>query len=345
MIDEAWPVDGLERVPACPVCGSETRSILHRGMSDCVFGTAPGRWDLWRCAECASGYLDPRPTPQTIGLAYADYFTHSADDRRFIRRAGRMRAFLLDLINGYQNRRYSLSWSPSSRFGRWLLPLLPSLRAAADCECRHLPKLPVGGGRLLDVGCGNGAFLALARQTGWEVQGLDFDQGAVNAARSRGLDVRHGGIELLADVSNAYDVVTLSHVVEHVHDPITLLANIQRLLKPGGRLWLKTPNLASVGANEFGSDWRDMDPPRHLVLFNRGSLQSALRRAGFSAIEWKFHGLAVFDVFAASEAIRSKQRGAEASYAGKPPLHAVLVEILESLLGSKREFLTCVAFR
>lgn len=338
-----WPQSELEAVPQCPVCNCAERSLLHEGLTDRVFGVADGQWDLYRCAHCASGYLDPRPTPGSIARAYAGYYTHDAEDHPIVRRKGRLRSLLHDLIHGYQNHRYGLNRSPALPAGRWLLPLLPSLRTAADAECRHLPPLPAGGGRLLDVGCGNGGFLMLARQAGWQVEGLDFDPGAVQAARSRGLQVHHGGIELLEERRACYDVITLCHVIEHVHDPVATLRRLHALLKPGGILWLDTPNLASLGALRFGPHWRGLEAPRHLVLFCPASMQQALTMAGFHTFQRHWRGLSLFTVFAPSEALARGEPPATASHQGRPPLRDVLAELREMVQPLRREFITITA--
>lgn len=342
MTHGAWPQKGLEAVAACPLCGTPERVLLHAGLSDRVFGVAPGTWSLWQCAGCRSAYLDPRPTPATIGTAYAGYYTHSPEDHPVIRRKGRIRSWLHDLYNGYQNARYGLDRQPSLASGRWLLPLVPSLRAAADAECRHLPR---GGGRLLDVGCGNGGFLWLARQAGWECRGLDFDEGAIAACRARGLDAQVGSVETLAPDEGCYDVITMSHVIEHVHDPVTTLAAVHRLLVPGGMLWLDTPNLDSLGHARFGPAWRDLDPPRHLMLFSQGSLERSLRQTGFQGLRQRWRGMSTFDVYATSEAIEQGRDTSSASYGGAPPVSAVLAELREMLQPKRREFLTYLAFK
>jgi len=338
-----WPQADLESVSYCPVCGSAERSLLYKGLTDRVFCVADGAWDLYRCAQCASGYLDPRPTPESIGRAYAGYYTHDTEDHPIVRRKGRARSLLHDLINGYQNRRYGLQRSPALSIGRWLLPLLPSLRTAADAECRHLPPLPAGGGRLLDVGCGNGGFLMLAQQAGWQVEGLDFDAGAVKAARSRGLEVHQGGIDVLGKYSACFDVITLCHVIEHVHDPVTTLRRLHALLKPGGVLWLDTPNLSSLGALRFGPHWRGLETPRHLVLFSPASMKRALTKAGFHSFRIYWRGLSLFNVFAPSEALECGEPASGASHQGRPPLRDVLAEFREMVQPTRREFLTLSA--
>jgi 2-polyprenyl-3-methyl-5-hydroxy-6-metoxy-1,4-benzoquinol methylase len=314
--------------------------LLYSELTDRVFAVADGTWNLQKCTHCQSAYLNPRPTSESIGRAYVNYFTHASEDHPIVRRIGRVRTLLHDLINGYQNSRYGLQRSPALTTGRWLLPLMPSLRAAADAECRHLPPLPTGGARLLDVGCGNGGFLMLARQAGWQVEGLDFDANAVQTARSRGLTVHHGGIELLSGQDASFDVITLCHVIEHVYDPVATLRRLHALLKPGGTLWLETPNLSSVGSMRFGSSWHSLDPPRHLMIFNPDSLRKVLTQTGFRSFRQYWRGLSLFGVFAASEMIARGGLGTGASHQGHPPWRDILAELREMALPSRREFLT-----
>lgn len=338
-----WPEGGLEEVGVCPVCASPRRSLLHEGLTDRAFCVAPGRWSLASCEACGVAYLDPRPTRQTIGRAYSAYYTHSSDDAPVIRRLGWLRSVLHDWLNGYVNGRYGLRRLPARRLGRLAIPLLVPLRGAADAECRHLPRPPAGGGALLDIGCGNGRFLVLAQQMGWNAEGLDPDAQAVATALQQGLRVRQGGVELLDEERERYDVVTLSHVIEHVHDPVGLLERIHRLLKPGGILWLETPNLASLGHRRFGRDWRGLEPPRHLVLFTPASLRHALRAAGFARISQHFRGLVLYSIFAASEAIARNDNVSTASRKGRPKVSDVFAEAYEMIVPGRREFLTFVA--
>jgi len=297
---EDWPADGLESVPNCPVCGSGERELLYEGLTDRVFFCAPGEWTLHRCQSCSSAYLDPRPTPETIGLAYRQYFTHEQNPgygplglKGKLQRA---------LANGYRNWRFGTRDTPSNPLGILLAALSPKHRAMLDAGMRHLPK-PKPGQRLLDVGCGNGTFLLRARSAGWEVVGVDFDAKAVEVGRGQGLDVRLGGVDTLDPATEQFDVITLSHVIEHVHHPAEVLRACHRLLTLGGEIWIDTPNLDSEGHLRYGRNWRGLEPPRHLVLFTLDSLRGMLAMLEFGEAEIQAYRPLCAHLFRTSSAV------------------------------------------
>jgi 2-polyprenyl-3-methyl-5-hydroxy-6-metoxy-1,4-benzoquinol methylase len=251
-----------------------------------LFGCAPGHWQLQRCTACHTSYVDPRPTPQSIARAYQTYFTHTADalpaQPGSTPPARRWGYWAKACVNGYRNARWGMALAPSSAWGRHLIGLVWPMRSLTIALMRHLPpRPPRPGARLLDVGCGNGDFLDRARAAGWQVQGVDFDAQAVASARAKGLDVRVGGLDQLLGQVEAFDCVTCSHVIEHVHDPARWLKDMHTLLRADGRLWLQTPNINSIGHAHFGPDWLALDPPRHLVLFTPASLTALMEQCGF----------------------------------------------------------------
>ncbi|MCU1450902.1 MAG: hypothetical protein JWP02_3072 [Acidimicrobiales bacterium] len=292
-------------MPVCPVCGSTTSSILHEGLNDPT-GSAEGSWDLRTCAACGSAFLDPQPDADTLRAAYAGpYYTHAPVTFEEPPRGGwafRRRA----VRNGYLNRRYGFQLQPASALGPLALPLLALRRAEADRMIRSIPA----GSSVLDVGCGNGDFVALASAFGLRVSGLDLDKSAVARGRAAGLDVRVGRLEdLAAGEADQYDVVTMSHVLEHVPDPIGLLRAARTVLRRDGFVWIATPNVRAAGHRVFGRDWEGVDAPRHLVLLSEASLRRVLATAGFGDVR-RAPNRPQSPRIAAASAVRAGSRGA-----------------------------------
>jgi SAM-dependent methyltransferase len=138
---------------------------------------------------------------------------------------------------------------------------------------------------VLDIGCGSGDFLRIASEMGWRTAGIDPDPQA--AVLKSNLNVVRAGLPDTNLPSEAYDVVTLSHVIEHVHDPLACLREVFRLCKQGAQVWIATPNLDSYGHRKFQSAWIGLHPPNHLVLFTRDSLKRALHEAGFRRVRYE----------------------------------------------------------
>jgi SAM-dependent methyltransferase len=308
-VPSSWPAGGLERLDRCPACGDARRATLHEGLTDRTFRSAPGRWRLVRCGGCASAYLDPRPTRATVALAYRTYYTH-AEEPESTAPAGLPARLRIALANGELNRRWGYSAEPAARAGFLVGRLAPGRAALVGRSIRHLPARP--GGALLDVGCGAGGFIAQMRRLGWRAEGLEPDPAAAAVARAAGLTVTVSALEDLAPdaFAHRFDAVTLNHVIEHLHAPEDALRRVRPLLAPGGLLWVATPNLRALGHRRYGRDWVALDPPRHMVLFHRPSLEALLRRCGFTPLPTPRPAPDATVTFACSAAIR----------AGRPPL-------------------------
>jgi 2-polyprenyl-3-methyl-5-hydroxy-6-metoxy-1,4-benzoquinol methylase len=341
---QRWPVDELEHVATCPACGGNRRETLHKNLVDNVFFVAAGQWALYRCLHCSSAYLDPRPDEASIGKAYDVYYTHTADGSRSGRRPpGGMHVLKLALTNGYLNSRYGTRREPASALGVWMARLMPSRRQKRDAEFRYLPK-PVRGQRLLDIGCGNGDFLVNARDAGWDVLGIDPDPRAIAVAEARGLDVRLGSIDLLAAESGCFDAITLSHVLEHLHHPGQFIQAVHRLLKPGGVVFIDTPNIESRGARRWGANWRGLETPRHLVLFSRAGLIGLMKAGGFANIHSRRRTAVRKSTYLASLRMQS----GKSPYAREParlPLMLRLGLIRPAARVEDDEFLTVLAWK
>lgn len=151
-------------------------------------------------------------------------------------------------------------------------------------------------GRLLDVGCGTGTFLHLARRHGWEVAGTEFSAFACGAARAAGLSVHEGEVWDATLPPQSFDVVTSWHVIEHARDPRRVLEECRRLLRPGGWLFLATPNLRDRFFQAAYLAARGRRPPLfvpderepHLYFFDRDSLRRLAAEAGLQVIRVGF---------------------------------------------------------
>jgi SAM-dependent methyltransferase len=281
----AWPLGELEHLGVCPVCQSPERRVYFTGLTDRVFGTAPGAWTLWRCDGCSAAYLDPRPSPESIERAYEIYYTHGSSPPRGL--AGRIRELIGEVLrNDYLNHRFGYALKPSVFFGRYVTELTPGRAWLIDNHVRNLPPPVHQGARLLEIGPGGGGFLHIAKSLGYSVEGLEPDPKAVETCRRAGFDVREGGVPRTALPETAYAHVVLNHVFEHLHYPVAALEVIWKALAPGGRLWMSMPNLAAAGLQRWGRNWVQLDPPRHLVLYNRVSVEKLLRCFDFHDIQF-----------------------------------------------------------
>jgi SAM-dependent methyltransferase len=305
-------MSGLEYLGRCPVCRGPDREAAYKGVRDGVFGT-PGEWDYWACA-CGILYLDPRPSPDALAHAYAIYYTHRSSGAAL---KWREPGFRGAVRRGYLNARYGYRFANASRIGGLTWPLRPWAVRNLDFMIRHLPAPRGGGVRLLDIGCGNGDFLAVAEDLGFRASGIDPDPKAVRLARSRGFDARCASIPGSGEAPESFEHVFMSHVLEHLPDPAAALEEAKSLLVPGGRLWLSLPNLWSDGLRRFGRHWRGLEPPRHLALFDSERLKELLSGIGFERVQRLPPEDAALVYYRQSQAIaRGVDPGAEADPPG-----------------------------
>ena len=252
---------------SCDLCGS-TGEIAQSGIHD-PDGNLDGSWSFRRCdnAACGTLWLDPAPPPQELWKAYTTYHTHTGKKR------GRLSKALLSLAHRFVRLSYLPKWIASG------------LKQDAD-GLRFMMLGDETPGRLLDVGCGGGRFLRRMQKRGWQVEGTDFDEQAARKVSTRyGIETHVGDLPQCGLPAGSYDAITLSQAIEHLYDPLSTLRECLRLLKPGGLLVMTTPNAHSIGAVEFGANWRGWEAPRHLHLFTVDSLAALTRQAGFEIVE------------------------------------------------------------
>ena len=281
--DSAWPIEDIETIGACPICAGTKCTLVHGELVDRIFFAAPGIWQLWRCDGCGAGYIDPRPTQASIERAYSTYYTHdqALPEAPETERLGLLARLKRAALNDFFNARLGYRLRPALPLGRLAFALRPDKARDGAELVRHLPA-PRAGDWLLDVGCGNGGFLLLARdRLGYAVEGTELDTVAAARVAARGITIHAAPLPGMGLPDRRYTQVTLNHVLEHVHDPMSALREIFLALVPGGRIWLQVPNLNGASHVRFGADSRLLEPPRHLVMFTPDALRAALQTAGF----------------------------------------------------------------
>lgn len=268
----------LSYISACGLCKSEAIKVALSGVEDNVSYSVDYSGDILECLDCGHAFLSPVINAQHLHLAYQGYYTQNRENIAVASNAKRdlfsiFKEFYNYRFRGLSSKRGILIWFISS--------FIPFSRFFLARAVRFLTIPPASSNlSLLDVGCGRGDFLIRSRHCGYISTGIDFDPETIDIARSRGLDAYVSEIHDLPEAVK-YDAITLSHVIEHVRDPVALLNDIYIRLKPGGYFYIATPNFDSAGRLTFGKDWRGCDVPRHMHFFNIQTLKKLLIKTGF----------------------------------------------------------------
>ncbi|QQO11261.1 class I SAM-dependent methyltransferase [Breznakiella homolactica] len=227
----------------CAVCGSET----FRLALDC------GDFSYVRCGSCSLIQMNPQPAAEAVADRYgaafgSDYLEYElANETAFL---GLQKKALEDI-----------------RFD------------AIETEIiRNSPEKP----RFLDVGCATGALLEYIRGRGWVGTGIEIcGPSAAYARETRGLDIRELPLEKNRFPEDSFEIVHASHLIEHLNNPRAFTEEVRRILVPGGKFLVTTPNIAGFQAKLFRERWRSAIFD-HLYLFSRETLKKLLEQSGFT---------------------------------------------------------------
>jgi SAM-dependent methyltransferase len=228
----------------CPVCGSASEAWAV--VTDVEYHTSEDEFDYLRCPSCRTTFIHPMPVDRLTEIYPANYYSYSTDDRSWVER-----------VKERLDRR---------RFRKLLAGIDGATLAA------------------LDVGGGDGWLLSVMRSVDPRVsstQVVDLDPSAEVGAVAHGHRYHCGRIEDF-DTEEQFDVILLLNLIEHVADPSAVLDRLRTLLRRGGVMLVKTPNVDSVDARLFRHrGWGGYHCPRHWVLFTMDSFRELATRQGF----------------------------------------------------------------
>ncbi len=243
---ESAPVHAAPRVLAstCPLC-SGGQSELHQRI-EVTRGPAAGVYELCRCLACDLIHVQPRLSDTLLAQLYDEDFY------------------------------FSTGWA-LEHASRMVLHQI-------QCTRQRRVERYVRTGALLDVGSGDGRFVAHMAGRGWQATGIDFSPAAQALAESRGSAGRFlcGSIFDHDLERESIDVVTMWQVLEHIGEPREFLERTHGIMRRGGVFIAAVPNIDSVSARLAGERWWGLDVPRHLVHYSPATLRLALERAGFT---------------------------------------------------------------
>ena len=137
-------------------------------------------------------------------------------------------------------------------------------------------------GRFLEIGCASGYFLSLAKKSGWDVEGIEYSSFSAERARQMlSIDVKIGEFKEGVFPPDTYNVVFMSHVLEHCFEPKGVLAEIYRLLKKNGIVVIEVPNIEAYDLRFHGEKWKGWQLPYHLYFFSKKTLMQYLESLDF----------------------------------------------------------------
>lgn len=250
----------------CNLCGSNDSVLLYRLKDRMIRIESKDIFDLHICKQCGLAYLNPQPEWQELEYFYGgEYYTNVSQEHR------------------------------TSVLGEALYKLARKIKRAVigppHPKFWHFGKET---GRFLDVGCGNGAYDAyvIADYPRWEFYGVEPSRAsALLAKKIPRFSVFNGFLEHAEYQSDFFDVILMSHSLEHTFNPKKTIEEAFRILRKGGRLIIKVPNFACPSRRFFGTYWYHLDAPRHLFHFTVEVLTAILKNAGFTIESKRFEAL------------------------------------------------------
>jgi 2-polyprenyl-3-methyl-5-hydroxy-6-metoxy-1,4-benzoquinol methylase len=241
------PVDtgtAIAAVRACPICGGAEVDRLH-SMSFTLASSSPlpRAYDVVACTRCGFVYAD------TPGSA-AEYARHYTD------------------FSLYEDPRHATG-SGASREDRERFEEMVKLVAA---------RFPLDAA-IVDVGCGSGGWLLALKEHGFSnLTGIDPSEGCVAHVRSLGFAATRATLDDIPGDVGPFDLVMLSHVLEHVLEPVPALTSLTKLLKAGGRIYLETPDASRYAGRPFVPYY--FFDAEHINHFDQAALSNLARAAG-----------------------------------------------------------------
>ncbi|MBL1280579.1 MAG: class I SAM-dependent methyltransferase [Fluviicola sp.] len=147
--------------------------------------------------------------------------------------------------------------------------------------------------KILDVGAGNGFFLEIAKARGWEVHGTELTKKAIDFCRTKDINMEQGCLDEIKYEAETFDVITSFEVIEHINNPKTIVPEMHRILRKGGKCYVTTPNFNSLLRYRLKAKYDVIAYPNHLCYFTKKTLRKVFSEAKFSVEQIKTTGISL----------------------------------------------------
>ena len=265
--------ENLETVAQCLFCGSGDAKPACDGVRDLYFEADPGEFTYLECTNCGSLWLKQRPVGPRLTNAYSAYYTHAAPRPEV--KYGGLRGLRW---SSFAKTRFAASSSIIDKLIARAAEGLGGDNSYIEAVHRFAPKAPA---KILDYGCGSGEYLLRMQPFGYELYGTEYDPHLLEGLSHLGIKIEDVTTIEEERWQGEFDHITLSHVLEHVPDPVDLLARLFSWLKPGGTLFVEVPSAGATGLEIFGALWRGLEAPRHFSIPSKNATVAALNKCGF----------------------------------------------------------------
>lgn len=280
--------------PNCPICGD---LVFPKFTVPCDYrkpNNSQG-YEIYWCQTCDYGMTKNRPSPEEVKNFYTldNYYTHNANGTES-NELNEQREYAEDCqTTGDASASPATQRQDLSFFDRLRIHLSYRLDAGEELNPQEVtPLLKVEQPLICEIGCGNGKNLAKFQQSGYAVFGVEPDSAAREVAQTITPNIFAGTAEELpvTITERKYDIVLMSHVLEHCLDINTVMSNVREILKDGGIYIVEIPNCNSIGFQTYRGEWPWSDIPRHLNFFTCSSLDKTLKKHGFKVELVKYSG-------------------------------------------------------
>lgn len=253
----------------CEICGSNKCELLFNQEDKNL--NIPGKFSIFRCNNCGVLFINPQPTSSELEKHYSNGMYYSLNKIDTKSKKLNIKILLYKTYFDKKNKNIFL---------RLILNPLKFIARGT---------IIIPNSKLLDIGSGSGQFLYEMKKLGMDVQGIEPGDFNKKESEKYKLNIEKKDLIKYKAKKESFDIITMNHVLEHVHNPKEVVRKIHDLLKKNGILIIGVPNKNSLAYYIFGKNWHQLDVPRHLFNYSNKNIKSFVEKNGFKVLRVRYN--------------------------------------------------------